>query len=174
MRATATANFTGSSLGVGSRGIGFSRVGLDWTGRPSHPLPMSTFLRLSAPDDWRSEGQGELPRGILRVLAGRAEIPSGKPMTLTVDLPDDLVRRLQERASRQGRAIEEYVVGLIERDAAGPENGRDAVEFGAEPGQAPALSDSAFDRLLDELASGSALPPLPADFSRADIYAEHD
>ncbi|HQU42299.1 MAG TPA: hypothetical protein PK867_05780 [Pirellulales bacterium] len=31
-----------------------------------------------------------------------------------------------------------------------------------------------FDRLLDELSSGPALPHLPADFSRADIYADHD
>jgi Protein of unknown function DUF104 len=37
-----------------------------------------------------------------------------------------------------------------------------------------ALSDADFDRLLDELASGPALPHLPADFSRADVYLDHD
>jgi predicted DNA-binding antitoxin AbrB/MazE fold protein len=37
-----------------------------------------------------------------------------------------------------------------------------------------ALSDEDFDRLLDELASGPALPHLPADFSRADVYLDHD
>jgi predicted DNA-binding antitoxin AbrB/MazE fold protein len=37
-----------------------------------------------------------------------------------------------------------------------------------------ALSDDEFERLLDELASGPTLPHLPADFSRADVYADHD
>ena len=37
-----------------------------------------------------------------------------------------------------------------------------------------ALSDEDFNRLLDELASGPALPHLPADFSRADVYLDHD
>lgn len=36
------------------------------------------------------------------------------------------------------------------------------------------LSDEDFERLLDELASGPALPHLPADFSRADVYRDHD
>ena len=31
------------------------------------------------------------------------------------------------------------------------------------------------DRVLDELSDGlDGLTPLPADFSRADLYAEHD
>jgi hypothetical protein len=95
-------------------------------------------------------------------------------MTLTVHLPDDLERRLRERASRDGRAVEEYVVGLIERDAAGPECGLGVEAPGLHPGQAPALSDVEFECLLDELASGPERPHLPADFSRADIYADHD
>lgn len=37
-----------------------------------------------------------------------------------------------------------------------------------------APSDTEFFRLLDELASDEDLPALPADFSRADIYADHD
>ncbi len=95
-------------------------------------------------------------------------------MTLTVDLPDDLERRLRERASRHGRAVEEYVLGLIEQDAATPEGGRGAEPPGLRPGQAHALSDVEFEILLDELATGPTRPHLPADFSRADIYAEHD
>lgn len=32
-----------------------------------------------------------------------------------------------------------------------------------------------FDRILDELAAGSEnIPALPSDFSRADIYEDHD
>ena len=34
------------------------------------------------------------------------------------------------------------------------------------------LSDEEFERLLDELALD--VPPLPPDFSRADIYLDHD
>ncbi len=40
--------------------------------------------------------------------------------------------------------------------------------------ETPALSHEEFDRLLDELASGPTLPILPPDFSRADLYADHD
>jgi hypothetical protein len=53
-------------------------------------------------------------------MRARRETRADEPMTLTVHLPDDLERRIRERASRDGRAVEEYVVGLIERDAAGP------------------------------------------------------
>lgn len=35
-------------------------------------------------------------------------------------------------------------------------------------------SDVEFERLLDELAAGPPGQLLPADFSRADIYADHD
>ena len=38
-----------------------------------------------------------------------------------------------------------------------------------------ALSLTEFDRILDELAVGpTGVPSLPADFSRSDIYADHD
>lgn len=37
------------------------------------------------------------------------------------------------------------------------------------------VSVDEFDRILDELASTPTnAPPLPEDFSRADIYADHD
>jgi hypothetical protein len=95
-------------------------------------------------------------------------------MTLTVHLPGDLERRLRERASRDGRAIEEYVLGLIEQDAAGPGTAPVVEASGLQAGQPPAISDGEFERLLDELASGLGLPHLPADLSRGDIYADHD
>jgi predicted DNA-binding antitoxin AbrB/MazE fold protein len=40
--------------------------------------------------------------------------------------------------------------------------------------EASSISDDEFERLLDELASGPTLPHLSADFSRADVYADHD
>lgn len=50
------------------------------------------------------------------------------------------------------------------------------VVFGSEPsgGSPPDLSDEEFQQALDELSSEENLPSLPADFSRADIYADHD
>lgn len=95
-------------------------------------------------------------------------------MTLIVPLPDDLEHRLRERASRDGRLVEEYVLGLIERDAAGPGDKRGSEWPNSLPVQAPKLSDDEFEGLLDELASGPGLPHFPADFSRADIYSDHD
>jgi hypothetical protein len=86
------------------------------------------------------------------------------PMILTVQLPDELGRRLQARASHDGQEPEEYVLRLIERDAASP------VPSVAESD----LTDEEFDRLLDDLSSGPPLATLPADFSRADLYDDHD
>jgi hypothetical protein len=42
----------------------------------------------------------------------------------------------------------------------------------AGPAMAP-VSDEEFERLLDEVSAGPTLPPLPRDFSRADIYGDH-
>jgi hypothetical protein len=107
-------------------------------------------------------------------MRGQQKTQAEKPMTLTVDLPNDLERRLRERASRDGRPVEQYVLELIERDAAGPGNGQGVEASGLYTGQAPTLSDGEFEYLLDELESGPRLPHLPADFSRADIYTDHD
>ena len=38
----------------------------------------------------------------------------------------------------------------------------------------PRPTDEEFDRHLKELASGPPVPTLPADFSRADLYDDHD
>jgi predicted DNA-binding antitoxin AbrB/MazE fold protein len=39
---------------------------------------------------------------------------------------------------------------------------------------APALSDAEFDRDLEALSNGLRLTSLPADFSRGQIYLDHD
>jgi plasmid stability protein len=104
----------------------------------------------------------------------RHDTGPGKPMTLTVHLPNDLERRLRERASRDGRSIEDYVLELIERDAVGPGRGPVVDASSVQLERDRTLSDEEFELLLDGLASGPELPHLPADFSRADIYADHD
>ena len=95
-------------------------------------------------------------------------------MELTVHLPNDLERRLRELASRGGRSVEEYVLGLIERDAV--RSGRGPVLDApiVQPNREQTLSDEEFELLLDGLATGPGRPHLPADFSRADNYADHD
>ena len=95
-------------------------------------------------------------------------------MTLTVHLPNDLERRLRELASRGGRSVEEYVLELIERDAVGPGSGPVLDAPIVQPDREQTLSDEEFELLLDGLASGPERPRLPADFSRLDIYADHD
>jgi hypothetical protein len=107
--------------------------------------------------------------------------PPAKPMTLTIHLTDEIERRLRERACREGRPVEEYVLDLIERDAArvppsAPAPGNHSTALAPEPGTGAGmvLSDGEFEILLDGLASGPPCPHLPADFSRADIYADHD
>ena len=95
-------------------------------------------------------------------------------MTLTVHLPNDLERRLRERASRDGRSVEDYVLGLIERDAVGPGRSPVVDASSVQRDRDQPLSDEVFEILLDDLASGPDVPHLSADFSRADIYADHD
>jgi plasmid stability protein len=95
-------------------------------------------------------------------------------MTLTIHLPDDLDWRLRERAARDGRSVEDYVLELIERDALGPRTSPVVDAPSVQPGRDETLSDEEFELLLDGLASGPELSHLPADFSRADMYADHD
>jgi hypothetical protein len=96
--------------------------------------------------------------------------------TITVQLAPDTEQKLRQRAEQSGQTLEAYLEQLAER-AVG--NGTTEVT-GADSQQEPRyISDpkptgSEVERLLRELAAGSPLPVLPADFSRADIYDEHD
>jgi hypothetical protein len=72
---------------------------------------------------------------------------------------------LREKATRHGQTLEAYLEQLAKREA---EVGAPATD------QGQPLSNSEFDRLLDELSDGPRLPHLPVDFSRADIYSDHD
>jgi hypothetical protein len=77
---------------------------------------------------------------------------------VTIHLAPDAVDSLRTKASRAGLTVEAYLGQLAERDAA------------SAPEPAAELSAGEFERLLDDLSAGPSLPPLPADFSRADIY----
>jgi hypothetical protein len=88
-------------------------------------------------------------------------------MKLSLDLVPETERRLRERATERGQSLEGFIEQLIERatlDTSTPT-----------PAELTPLSLEEFDRLLDEVSEGlPPLPPLPDDFSRADIYADHD
>jgi hypothetical protein len=83
-------------------------------------------------------------------------------VTLRLDAKTE--QELRERAARSGQSLESYLERLI-NDKVRVE---DAVPCGAE------ISDEEFDRLLDDLSAGVSFSHLPNDFSRADIYADHD
>lgn len=70
----------------------------------------------------------------------------------------DLQRVLAEQARSLGyRSPDEYLKELL----------------GLAGGAGALLTDEEFDRILDELPADD-LVSLPADFSRSDIYADHD
>jgi hypothetical protein len=85
--------------------------------------------------------------------------------SVTLHLRPETERRLREKASRRAVTLEKYLEQLAEREAEADAPTADL---------APQLTDAEFDRLLDELSSGPRLPHLPGDFSRADIYSDHD
>jgi hypothetical protein len=92
---------------------------------------------------------------------------SRNPMeSVLVHLSPDTERILREKATRSGLTLESYLQRLADREAQAG-NGT--------PHPGDDLSPEEFERCLDELSEG--LPPLtslPEDFSRADIYGEHD
>jgi hypothetical protein len=76
----------------------------------------------------------------------------------------DMESKLRLAAHRVGHSLEDYLQSLAaDHVAASP-------TFSSEPRPTP----DEFDRLIRELASGPTLPVLPADFSRNDIYDDHD
>ena len=83
---------------------------------------------------------------------------------MVVDLDEKVVtalRILEEQATSRKMPLENYLDLIV---GAGP--------IGPGPDE---LTMEEFDAILDELADSTAShPPLPADFSRADIYSDHD
>ena len=73
----------------------------------------------------------------------------------TIQVDEDTAAAITAKAASQGITVAELL--------------RRWIAFSQAPQE---LTADEFDRTLDEL-SGHA-PPLPADFSRADIYYDHD
>jgi hypothetical protein len=76
-------------------------------------------------------------------------------------LKPETIGELAEKAQAEGLSLDAYLstlLGLLNDGTALSE-----------------LSDEEFEAVLDEFSRGSEhLPPLPPDFSRADIYSDHD
>jgi hypothetical protein len=82
-------------------------------------------------------------------------------MTILIEVAPDTAQMLQANASARKISLDDYLRKLAETDSL--------------TASAPNLSLEEFDRDMDELAAGlEGLPVLPQDFSRADIYADHD
>jgi hypothetical protein len=115
-------------------------------------------------------------RDILSFVERNLPDPVRAMNAITVQLASDTEKKLRQQAEQAGQTLELYLQQLTERAVV---NGTTEVT-GAESKQEPRyISDpnptgSEVERLLRQLAAGSPLPILPADFSRADIYDDHD
>lgn len=109
--------------------------------------------------------------------ADSSGLSAGGPMAETQDIVElDLRIRLTERArnhlveraSRIGRALNDYAWELVESAVTAPIAG--ATESASNP------SVVEFDRALDDFfaANPEKLPAMPSNFYRDDIYADHD
>jgi hypothetical protein len=95
--------------------------------------------------------------------------------TVTVQLAPDTERKLRQQANQLGQTLEAFLERLAESTAA---NGTSTIHGDSEQQpkyiSEPRPTQAEFQRLLGDLATGPSLPVLPADFSRADIYDDHD
>jgi hypothetical protein len=86
--------------------------------------------------------------------------------TFTIQLTPGTENALRQKASASGKTLEAFVQELVQKEACGNVSVAPSL---------PVLSLAEFEALLDELAdSSSSAGSLPVDFSRADIYADHD
>jgi hypothetical protein len=96
--------------------------------------------------------------------------------TVTVRLAPDTERQLLHQANQVGLTLEVYLQRLAERavvNGTPPSPGEESVELPKYISN-PMPTQAELERLLGDLAAGPALPVLPADFSRANIYDDHD
>lgn len=82
-------------------------------------------------------------------------------MVVSIQVEEQTVEALNAQAQAHGLSLEAYL--------------RSIADNGYPSGQPPMIDMAEFDRWLDELSEGAEhIPSLPLDFSRADVYADHD
>jgi hypothetical protein len=74
----------------------------------------------------------------------------------SIQLNDETAARLSARASAAGMTVDDYLRSLLPVNGSAPDQ----------------LSTAEFEAEIERLSFSG--PSLPADFSRADIYADHD
>jgi hypothetical protein len=105
--------------------------------------------------------------------------------TVTLQIPPDTERKLRDRAEQLGQTLEDYLQHLLEQSVGNGALANPAQREGTTPvpGEShnflpfiarPMLTADEVEHLLDELSAGPPGKVLPSDFSRADIYDDHD
>jgi hypothetical protein len=119
------------------------------------------------------------------VMDPRPAEPAKAMNNVTLQLSEHTERKLRERARRLGQTLEVYLQLLAEKAV---ENGPSASQpdtNGSTPAVSaseefpkfiarPTLTADEMEKLLDQFSAGPPGKVLPADFSRADIYDDHD
>lgn len=90
-------------------------------------------------------------------------------MTTTVILDEQAARALEtlcHQAAARGISLERYLTALA---------GNRDLSLGAAPRSPHELTPAEFRQWLSDVSAGMpSLPPIPTDFSRADLYDDHD
>ena len=86
---------------------------------------------------------------------------------VTLNLSPELEEKFRQHATRRGQSLEAYLEHLLARE--------ELYESAAQVPPPEELSEEEVERLLDQISEGlTDHPNVPDDFSRADIYADHD
>jgi hypothetical protein len=81
-------------------------------------------------------------------------------MVTRIEVEQSTAERLAKKAKSTGLSVDSLLKHMLDTTDLAPQG---------------AVTIEEFDRIFDELAAGSEnLPPLPTDFSRTDIYTDHD
>ena len=91
---------------------------------------------------------------------------------ITLHLEPETERKLRDRAEKNGTTVESLLQRMAEESTRQPApiRSRCKPRFITEPH----LTDEEFQQVLDDIAKGPRGTPLPLDFTREDIYIDHD
>jgi hypothetical protein len=88
-------------------------------------------------------------------------------MIITLNLPEDLERRLSERAAKTGQTLEEYLESLAQRDVSTSAYGASATSIGYPPGME---SPEVWLKAFRDMVAGFPRVDHFVDDSRESIY----
>lgn len=86
---------------------------------------------------------------------------------ITLELPAETERKLRDRAHEAGKPVETLVRDLVVQAT-------EAVPLRPRFISEPKLTDEEFIQWLADIEANEPGTPLPPDFSREDIYSDHD